>query len=147
MKDGIRSVLELFGVVCLRFRPVPRIWAIWLLAVNGGCLLFITHVEAQVLLAVTGLAVIVQAAIYQRIGFTRVLGIVHLMWVPMFIWMATRAEAIQADPALATWIAVLFATNLVSLVIDIAEVIRFARGDRAPHYHWAKASAARGLAA
>ena len=142
MYNFVKNVLQIFGVVYLRFRIVPRIWNVWLVGVNLVCLYFITHIEAQVLLAVTGVAVAGQALIYDRIGFTRILGIVHLMWIPMFAWMATRLEAIQADPQLASWIAVLFVTNMVSLVVDTTDVLRYLRGERAPHYSWSRASAA-----
>jgi hypothetical protein len=61
-------MLELFGVVFLRFRPIPRLWCVWLVGVNLTCVYFITHIEAQVLLAVTMIAVVGQTLIYQRIG-------------------------------------------------------------------------------
>ena len=31
-------MLEFFGVVFLRFRPVPRLWCVWLVGVNVACL-------------------------------------------------------------------------------------------------------------
>jgi hypothetical protein len=130
------SMLELFGVVFLRFRPVPRLWGMWLVGVTFGCVLFITHVEAQVVLVLTGFAVLAQTLIYQRIGFTRILGTTHLLWVPMFAWMATRLDVIARDPALARWLLLLLATNSVSAVIDTIDAIRFIRGERAPHYRW-----------
>ena len=130
------NALEIFGVVYLRFRMVPRIWCVWLVGVNAACLYFITQIEGQVVLAVTALAVVLQTIIYERTQFSRVLGIVHLGWIPMFAWMATRLDTILADPALATWLAVLLATNAISLVVDLAEAWRFYKGDRAPHYSW-----------
>jgi hypothetical protein len=129
-------VVKLFGVVYLRFRPVPRLWCVWLVGVNAACLLFITHVEAQTVLVVTVIAVVVQARVYQRIGFTRILGTVHFLWLPMFAWFATRHDIIAQDPALSNWLMVLFATNLISLVVDTTDAVRFIRGERAPHYHW-----------
>lgn len=42
-----RSVFEIFGVVFFRFRLMPRLWNVWLVGVNLGCLYFIQHVEAQ----------------------------------------------------------------------------------------------------
>jgi hypothetical protein len=129
-------MLEFFGVVFLRFRPVPRLWCVWLVGVNLACLYFITHVEAQVVLAVTAVAVVSQTLIYQRIGFTRILGTTHVLWLPMFAWMATRIDTILADPALANWLVLLFATNMVSIVVDGVDAVRFLRGERAPHYHW-----------
>jgi len=129
-------MLELFGVVFLRFRPVPRLWCVWLVGVNLACLYFITHIEAQVVLAITAIAVAGQTLIYQRIGFTRILGSTHVLWVPMFAWMATRIDTIMENPALATWLILLLATNLVSIVVDAIDAVRFMRGERAPHYRW-----------
>ena len=129
-------MLELFGVVFLRFRPVPRLWCVWLVGVNVACLFFIAHIEAQVVLAVTAVAVAGQTLIYQRIGFTRILGSTHALWIPMFGWMATRLETIVAEPALAYWLVLLFATNMISLVVDTTDGVRFLRGERAPHYRW-----------
>jgi hypothetical protein len=134
------NALELFGVVILRFRPLPRVWGVWLVAINLACLLFITHVEAQVVLATTVVAVAAQTLIYQRIGFTRILGSTHILWLPMFAWMATRLDAITSVPKLADWLAVLLITNLVSAAVDTIDAIRFLRGERAPHYRWNVAS-------
>ncbi|HVO15385.1 MAG TPA: hypothetical protein VMV26_09235 [Alphaproteobacteria bacterium] len=129
-------MLELFGVVFLRFRPVPRLWCVWLVGVNLACLYFITHIEAQVVLAVTVIAVAGQTLIYQRIGFTRILGSTHVLWLPMFAWMATRIDTIMDEPAYAGWLVLLFATNMVSIVVDTIDAARFLRGERAPHYRW-----------
>lgn len=129
-------MLELFGVVFLRFRPVPRVWCVWLVGVNVACLYFIAHIEAQVVLGVTAIAIVAQTLIYQRIGFTRILGTTHVLWVPMFAWMAARADSIAGDQALADWLILLFATNMISLAVDTIDAVRFLRGERAPHYRW-----------
>lgn len=130
------GTLELFGIVYFRFPLVPRLWCVWLVGVNAACLLFITHIEAQAVLAVTVAAVAAQTLVYQRIGFTRILGTAHLLWVPLFAWMATRVDRIVSEPGLAEWLFVLLVTNLVSLVVDAIDAIRFLRGERAPHYRW-----------
>jgi hypothetical protein len=132
----LMRMLEIFGVIFLRFPPVPRLWCVWLVGVNVACLWFITHIEAQVVLAVTAIAVAAQTLIYQRIGFTRILGTTHVLWVPMFAWMATRIDTIIGQPALANWLVVLFVTNMVSMVVDTIDAVRFLRGERAPYYRW-----------
>lgn len=142
MMGFVTNVLKIFGIVFLRFRPVARIWNVWLVGVNLMCLFFIGHVEAQVVLGTTLLSVVGQAMIYGRIGFTRVLGIGHLLWIPMFAWLATRLDSIAAHPELQVWIAVLAVTNAVSFVIDATDVTRFVKGERAPHYSWARVPAA-----
>ena len=136
MVNFLMHALEIFGICFLRFRPVPRLWCMWLVAANCACLLFITHIEAQAVLAVTGVAVVVQTLIYQRIGFTRILGTAHILWIPMFAWIATRLDVILAEPELANWLLLLLITNLISLFVDMADAMRFLRGERSPHYRW-----------
>jgi hypothetical protein len=132
-----RSAMELFGITFMRFRPIPRAWVTWLVAANSAALLFIGHVEAQVTLGAVAVAVLAQALIYQRLRFTRILGATHVLWVPMLAWMATRLPAVPADErGFRAWLALLMATNALSLVIDAWDAIRFVRGERAPHYAW-----------
>lgn len=135
------NVAELIGIVFLRFRLVPRVWCVWLVGINAAAIGFISHIEAQVLLLVTLLAVIVQALIYDRIRFTRILGIAHLMWVPLFAWIATRLDLIEPNSAFAYWLAAVAITNAVSLIVDLIDVTRFALGERRPHYQWNNQSA------
>lgn len=86
--------------------------------------------------AITAIAVAAQTIIYQRGGFTRILGATHILWLPMFAWMATRIEIILATPALANWVLVLPITNAISMIVDATDAIRFLRGERTPHYSW-----------
>lgn len=133
----MRAVVELFGIVLVRFRPVQRIWGAWLIAVNSACLLFITHIEAQVALAAVGLAVLAQALIYQRKRFIRLLGVTHFIWVPMLAWIALRLDRLPTEePAFHAWLVTLIATNAVSLAIDAWDALRFLRGENQPHYRW-----------
>ena len=136
MMDFVTSALKIFGIVFLRFRPVPRVWNVWLVGVNLMCLYYIGHIEAQVVLAVTLASVAGQTLIYQKIAFTRLLGIGHILWIPMFAWLATRIDLLGANPDLRNWLVVLTITNAISFVIDGTDAFRFVRGERAPHYCW-----------
>ncbi len=132
----IVSILHLLGIVTLRFKPVPRIWATWLMAVNLAAVAFLGRIEGQVAFTVAGVAVLAMALIYQRNRFTRVLGICHILWVPMIAWLVWRWDRIQTDPTLATWITLMIASNVVALVIDVTDVTRFLKGERKPFYAW-----------
>jgi hypothetical protein len=133
----LRSLVELLGIVLIRFRPVQRIWGTWLIAVNGACLVFITHIEAQVALAAVGAAVLAQALIYQRKCFIRLLGVTHIIWVPMLAWMVLRLDApAEGDTAFHVWLITIIATNTISLAIDAWDATRFLLGERMPHYVW-----------
>ena len=142
MLTYMRCALEIFGVVFLRFRTVPRIWNVWLVGVNLGCLYFIQHIEAQVVLITTLIAVVIMTLLYKGSGFTRLLGVGHALWIPMFAWMATRLDAIATHPELQAWLVVLCVTNGVSFIVDTIDVTRYLRGDRMPSYYWAKPSRA-----
>ena len=133
----LRSMLEIFGIVFARFRPAQRIWGAWLVAINSIALIFVQHVEAQVTLAAVGFAVAAQALIYQRKRFIRLLGVTHLLWIPMLAWMALRIDTLPTDDAVfRAWVITLITTNSVSLVIDALDAARFIRGERDPHYSW-----------
>lgn len=132
-----RSVFELFGIVLVRFRPVQRMWGAWLIAVNAASLLFIQHIEAQVTLGAVALAALAQALIYQRKGFIRLLGVTHILWVPMLAWIALRLDTIPGEEAaFHAWLVTLIATNAFSLAIDAWDATRFVLGERRPHYVW-----------
>jgi len=112
-------------------------WGAWLIAVNGACLLFITNIEAQIALAAVGMALLAQALIYQRKRFIRLLGVTHIIWVPMLAWMALRLNTLpEGEPAFHAWLVILIATNAVSLAIDTWDALRFMRGENQPHYLW-----------
>ena len=132
-----RSVFEVVGIVLVRFRPVQRIWGTWLIAVNAASLLFITHVEAQVALGAVGVALLAQALIYQRKRFIRLLGVTHVLWVPMLTWIALRLDTVATEEvAFQVWLITLIATNAVSMAIDAWDAMRFVLGERRPHYVW-----------
>lgn len=139
-----RAVFELFGIVLLRFPPLQRIWGGWLVAVNSASLLFIAHLEARVALGAVFVAVLAQGLIYQRKRFVRILGATHILWVPMLAWMALRLDTLPAgETAFRTWLILLIATNAVSLAIDAWDAMRFALGERRPHYTWRSGDAQR----
>ncbi len=64
-------------------------------------------------------------------GFTRLLGMSHIFWIPMIIWFWTRLDQIPSDDAFGVWIRVLIAVNMISLLIDAVDVLRYLAGDRA----------------
>jgi hypothetical protein len=132
-----QSILELFGIVFVRFRPVQKTWVLWLVAVNAASLMFIKHIEAQVTLGAVGVAVIVQALIYQRKRFIRLLGVTHFIWIPMLTWIALRLKTLpEWQSAFHFWLITLIATNLICLAIDTFDLARFILGERKPYYAW-----------
>ena len=117
-------------------RRIPMPWNAWvglLAAANMASLFFFPRIEAVVVLAAMMLGAMIQAAIFNRKGFVKLLGAGHAPWIPMLIWIWTRAKSFEDDSVFYGWIVVLSVLNGLSLVIDAFDVVRYVRGDRKPH--------------
>lgn len=70
------------------------------------------------------------AGLTARSGFSRLLGLGHILWIPLlyFLWM--RLEGNPADVLFGLWIRVLMLLNSVSLIIDAIDVGRYIAGYR-----------------
>ena len=130
------QTFEMLGIVLFRFHVVPRIWAVLLMLVNGGALLFIHTSYGQIALVAVCAAVLAMSIIYARLGFVRLLGVGHVFWIPMLIWFAMDLPDRTAQPWLYHWVICLLVCNSISLVIDTIDMVRFIRGERQPHYSW-----------
>ena len=61
-----------------------KLWILSLVAVNlFAPLLFITHREAQVTIVVFLISGLLMGLLTGKFGFTRILGLGHILWIPM----------------------------------------------------------------
>ncbi len=108
-----------------------RLWMMLLVAANVVVpLFFLGHLEAQVVLAAILLSLVLFTLLTAQAGFTRLLGLGHLPWIPLVWFLATRLGEIPPDDFYGIWIRALIALNATSLVIDAVDVIRYVAGDR-----------------
>ncbi len=127
---------EILWIVLFRFKPIARTWAICLILVNLASLLFLDSYYAWFNLVAVGVGISLMIVIYFRLGFVRLLGAGHFLWVPMIAYFVSNLPDKDTDPALFWWVCVLAGFNSVSLVIDAIDVARFLKGERNPHYVW-----------
>ncbi len=66
-----------------------------------------------------------------RFGFTRILGLGHIFWIPLLGFLLTRLGSIPAGASYGAWLRALILLNSGSLLIDMVDVIRYLAGDRA----------------
>ena len=127
MKAMIEFMKTMFSL------PAPiRLWLGLLMALNMFIpFLFITTPEAQwtVVAAVAG--VMTMAKIFQARGFVRILGIGHIYWVPLVIWFAMRIGSAPHGSLFRYWMLSIIVLNSISIVIDVIDVLRCIKGDRA----------------
>lgn len=109
-----------------------QIWIIWMVLINvPAALIFIRRTEAKwVLLAMAGNAIFMNW-LFAQYGYQRILGLSHVVfWTPLVIYLWLRREKWDMTRLSGKWLAILFATNLLSLIIDYADVARYLLGER-----------------
>ncbi len=125
-----------FNLGMIRSPLRVRLWLMVLLAANLAAPLFFLHrTEAQVVLLAFVASMGVMILLTGLTGFTRLLGLGHVFWIPMIIWLWTRLDQIPSDDAFGVWIRVMIAVNTLSLLIDAVDVVRYLAGDREEFDH------------
>ena len=120
-----------FNKGVLRMSWPVKIWLLVLVAANAVApLFFLQRLEAQAVFAAMMIGAMLMSLLTARFGFTRILGLGHILWIPLLGWLAFRLGQIPADDAFGLWVRGVMFVNAVSLVIDTADVVRFATGDR-----------------
>jgi hypothetical protein len=115
------------GRMPIRWKP----WLLSLLLANMIVPLFyLTRLEAQVVLSTALLGGATFVLLTAMTGFTRLLGLAHLVWIPLILWLFTRLEQVPGDSTYGIWIRAVVVLNSVSLVLDTVNVYRYVRGER-----------------
>ncbi len=113
---------------------MPFHWQLWIMLLVTFNLLiplfFLDRLEAQVVIGAIVASMILMTVLTAISGFTRLLGLGHIFWVPLlyFLWM--RLEQNPADDFFGIWMRGLMLLNAVSLIIDTVDVGRYLAGDR-----------------
>ena len=125
MIDFFRTILRM-----------PKYWVAWvgllMIANMVAPLFFIETLEAQVVLGAMMGGAAIQMVIFKMKGFVRLLGIGHILWIPMVIWLATGFDTEQITSPFGLWLAAVMTLNSVSLIIDGVDVVRYIKGERTP---------------
>jgi hypothetical protein len=89
------------------------------------------RLEARVTVIVFAISAILMMTLTDRSGFTRLLGLGHILFVPLMIFLVSRLSAVPVGNFYGFWLRLLIVVNLITLAFDSADVIRYWRGDRA----------------
>ena len=98
----------------------------------AGPLFFIHTLGAKVVLGSTLAGAMLMMFIFSRYGFVRLMGLGHIFWIPLVIWLGTRTSEMALDTPFGIWLALVLGANIVSLYIDILGVTLYLREDRKP---------------
>ena len=115
----------------LRLPLWVQLFMLALVAVNMVTPLFmIRRIEAQIVLGTFLASFTLMMILTRLVGFTRLLGLAHIFWIPLLLYVGSRLEVYAADEAIGVWLRLLIGLNAVALVLDAIDVIRYIRGDR-----------------
>ncbi len=108
-----------------------RLWLMVLVALNlVAPLFFLERLEAQVVVGALLASIMLMTVLTGLTGFTRLLGVGHIFWVPLLYFLWTRLGQIPPTDGFGIWIRVLMALNAISLVVDAIDVVRYIAGER-----------------
>ncbi len=114
---------------------MPSPWKAWLMLLVAANmvvpLFYIKRPEAQIIVITLLASMTLMTLVTGMTGFTRLLGLGHFFWFPLIAYLWFRLDAVPADGFYGVWIRGLIAINSISLVIDVIDVLRYIRGDRA----------------
>ena len=108
-----------------------RLWLVFLVAGNLLVpLFFLDRLEAQVVVLTFLASAMLMTLLTASSGFTRLLGLGHILWIPLLFFLWTRLENIPSDDPFGLWIRALIVANAISLIIDTIDVTRYISGAR-----------------
>ncbi len=115
---------------------MPRLWIAWvglLMAVNMVApIFFLATLEGKVVLGTMMASAVLMMFIFAHKGFVRLLGLGHILWIPLIVWLLGRTNLEAPATLFEQWVLAVIAVNGLSLVIDAVDVFRYLRGERAP---------------
>ena len=112
--------------------PVPwRLWLLVLVALNVVApMFFLPRVEAVATLGAMLISMGLMTLLTHWSGFSRLLGLGHIAWIPLLIFLWTQLGSAPASDLFGVWIRAVIALDAISLVIDASDVVRWLNGDR-----------------
>jgi len=133
----------------LTLLTLPKAWVAWVMLLMLANMIlplfFLGTVEGKVVLAVFFFGAFVQTAIFSVKGFVRLLGIGHIAWVPLLLWLWTRLDFARAGSLFRYWLVATIIVVSLSLVIDVTDVVRYLRGERDPQLETPRRDANQGI--
>ena len=113
---------------------LPIRWQNWLLLLVTANLivpLFYLHrLEAQVVIGTLMASMAFMTILTDLTGFTRLLGLGHIFWLPLLYFLWSRLGHIPTSDFFGIWIRAVIILNSISLIIDVSDVMRYIAGDR-----------------
>ena len=118
MRNPFRFFVE------LKQQPIwVSIWLLFLMIVNIASVMFWNELLAKVIFITFMLSAIFMMGLYSRFGFEKILGLGHILWIPLLVYVLIEIPA--AEGAFKSYLIILLISITISLVFDIIDVWRY----------------------
>ncbi len=113
-------------------------WQVWILIMGVVNFLipafYFYKLEAQLSIATMLAGMIIGLILVKIQGFTKLLGWMHVLWIPLVAFFIFRMELFPITNFYGLWIRILVVINGTSLIIDTMDVIQFYKKKRRLSY-------------
>ena len=118
MRNPFRFVIELLQ------QPVwIPVWMLFLMIVNVASVGFFNQLLAKVIFVTFILSVMLMMGLYSRFGFEKILGMGHILWIPLLVYVLM--EIPTARDTFKSYLIILSISIVISLVFDIVDVWKY----------------------
>ena len=118
MRNPFRFFVELIQ------QPVWIIvWSLFLIIINVASVGFWNEPLAKVIFATLMLSAMLMMGIYSRFGFEKILGMGHILWIPLLVYVLM--EIPTARDTFKSYLIILSISIVISLVFDIVDVWKY----------------------
>lgn len=118
MRNPFRFFVELLQ------QPVwIPIWVSYLMMVNVASVAFWDEPLAKLVFITFMISAILMMGLYSKYGFEKILGMGHILWLPLIPYVLTKIPVI--DNTFNNYLIVLLISISLSLVFDVADVWKY----------------------
>ncbi|MDR4473630.1 MAG: hypothetical protein R3B11_02960 [Nitrospira sp.] len=120
MRNPLRFFIELLQ------QPLwVSLWVLFLMLINMASLAFWQEAIAQLILMNFLASAMLMMGLYARYGFTKILGLGHVPWIPLLVYVVTQIPATEAS--FKRYLLVLAISMAISLLLDTIDVWNYFR--------------------
>jgi len=121
MRNPFRFFIELMQ------QPVwIPVWVLILIIINVASVAFWNEPLAKVIFVTFMLSVMLMMGLYSRFGFEKILGMGHILWIPLLVYVLM--EIPTARDIFKSYLIILSISIAISLVFDIVDVWKYFTG-------------------
>lgn len=128
--NDMRNPFLFFSDLMKQPARIP-IWVSVLMVVNMASVVFWNEPLAKVIFAAFMMSALLLMGLYARFGFERILGIGHVLWIPLLAYILAQLN--KAENGFQVYLIVLSIFIGISLILDIIDAWKYFSSKKAPN--------------